>query len=312
MTTLFVGAGFSYWAANLPLANDLFDFQIDAFGVREPQKLERVMEIKSNWDKNHPDEHIEAFIHYAINQNKEIENLVKWYLVRRLSEPYLWYEKHANRWRRHVLMIDENRALDRPGVKEAKNFLNYLIRFGLKGIITTNYDLLVEYALGTKNFNYGSKGEVLTGRGPYPVSQWQNPVRLRGKIPISKVHGSISWDTEKHYTDGRRGLTGNALIVAPNPEKNRPDELISMWSLASNILRDTNQIIFFGFGFNRYDSALLDLLSENGNSISKVILIDVDPKTDIAQELWPKAIISSALPPPDGSDKLQSWLEEGI
>ena len=126
MASLFVGAGFSHWAAQLPLANNLFDFQIEAFGVREPKKLAKVQEIKNNWDKNHPDEHVEAFIHYATHKSGEIDQIVKWYLVRRLSEPYLWYEKHAGRWRRHVLMIDENRILERPGVIEARNFLTFL------------------------------------------------------------------------------------------------------------------------------------------------------------------------------------------
>jgi len=74
-------------------------------------------------------------------------------------------------------MIDENRVLERPGIKRAQNFLTWLSRFGLQGVITTNYDLIIEYALGTKGFNYGDVGEILQGRGPYPVSQWHNPVR---------------------------------------------------------------------------------------------------------------------------------------
>ncbi len=207
-------------------------------------------------------------------------------------------------------MIDENRILERPGVIEARNFLTFLINFGLQGIITTNYDLLIEYALGTKNFNYGNRGETLTGRGPYPVSQWLNPVKLTGLIPLSKVHGSISWDSNNRYTDGRRGLTGNALIVAPNPNKNLPDELIPMRELAANILKKSKNIIIFGFGFNQYDSSLLELLHENGIAISKVMLIDVVPKTDIAQELWPKADIYTTLPPPEGSKNIRLWLED--
>ena len=66
-------------------------------------------------------------------------------------------------------MIDENRASDRPGVVPVSDFLGRLGE--VTGLLTTNYDLLVEYALGTKEMNYGMQGEVLTGRGPYPVSQ---------------------------------------------------------------------------------------------------------------------------------------------
>ena len=118
------------------------------------------------------------------------------------------------------------------------------IRFSARGVaarageklLTTNYDLLVEYALGTKEMNYGMRGEVLTGRGPYPVSQWANPVTLTGSVSVAKMHGSVSWDENARYTDGRRGLTGDALIIAPTPEKSMPDSLRDVWDLAARIL----------------------------------------------------------------------------
>ena len=94
----------------------------------------------------------------------------------------------------------------------------------------------MEYALGTKKMNYGVRGEVLTGRGAYPVSQWANPVTLVGSVSVAKMHGSVSWDENARYTDGRRGLTGEALIVAPTPEKGAPDSLRDVWDLAARIL----------------------------------------------------------------------------
>ncbi len=42
MLALLLGAGFSKWAACLPLASQLFDFSIDPFGIREERKLQRV------------------------------------------------------------------------------------------------------------------------------------------------------------------------------------------------------------------------------------------------------------------------------
>ncbi len=83
-----------------------------------------------------------------------------------------------------------------------------------------------------------------------------------------------------------------------------------MRELAANILKKSKNIIIFGFGFNQYDSSLLELLHENGIAISKVMLIDVVPKTDIAQELWPKADIYTTLPPPEGSKNIRLWLED--
>ena len=81
-------------------------------------------------------------------------------------------------------MIDENRASDRPGVVPVSNFLGRLGE--VTGLLTTNYDLLVEYALGTKEMNYGMRGEVLTGRGPYPVSQWPTPSLLPAAFQLPR------------------------------------------------------------------------------------------------------------------------------
>src|SRR5215210_3488374 len=90
----------------------------------------------------------------------------------------------------------------------SRGIVTFLLGVGpdVSGVLTTNYDLLVEYAFGTKLFNYGHRGEVLLGPGSYPVSQWRNPVTLTGPISIAKMHGSISWDERGRYTDGRRGL----------------------------------------------------------------------------------------------------------
>jgi len=34
-----LGAGFSKWSANLPIARELFDLDIDPFGIREERLL---------------------------------------------------------------------------------------------------------------------------------------------------------------------------------------------------------------------------------------------------------------------------------
>ena len=143
-------------------------------------------------------------------------------------------------------MIDENRKFDRPGVVPARDFL---VRLGIvTGLLTTNYDLLVEYALGTKKMNYGEHGEVLTGRGSYPSSQWSNPVTLVGSVSVAKMHGSVSWDENARYTDGRRGLTGEVLIVAPTAEKSVPNSLRRAWDLSAHILGRSDRLVVFGFG----------------------------------------------------------------
>lgn len=307
MLTLYLGAGFSKWAAGLPIASQFFDFAVTPFGVREQAKLQLVTKLKGNWDKEHPNDLSEKFIADALSFSTKDKQAVLWYIVRRLSDPFIWTEFHSQRWRRHVLMIDENRKYEIDGVIQAQGFLGRFLGPQLSGITTTNYDLLIEYALGTRGFHYGLRGQQLTGRGAYPVSQWKNPVILKGSIPLAKIHGSISWDEDSYYTDGRRGLTGNALIVAPTPEKQPPKKLKHPWDLSAKMLSKTRRLVVFGFSFNSYDKAVLELLKNAGRSIESVILIDIAPNLDAAKSLWPDAMISSASPPPRGSAEINKW-----
>jgi hypothetical protein len=311
MFTLLAGAGFSRWAAGLPVARELFDFAIKPFGVREEAHLRRVQGLKKAWDRKNPQGLAEEFVGYALAAGGATSVTVRWYVVRRLSEPYIWQEWHAQRLRRHVLMIDEDRRQERPGVRQVNSFVRQLGP-GLRGVITTNYDLLIEYALGSGAFNYGIIGERLQGRGPYPVSQWNNPVTLRGALPLAKMHGSISWDENGRYTDGRRGLSGEALIVAPGPAKKPPRSLRREWALSGKILRSCGSLVVFGFAFNPYDHAILDHLKSQGAQISDVLLIDIAPNLEVAAGLWPRARVHSAAPPPKGDAEIQEWLKDTV
>lgn len=308
MHSLLLGAGFSRWAAGLPIASDLFDFALQPFGPREEKRLEHVRVLKAQWDLLNPTGLAEQFIGTVLETGQERDReAILWYVVRRLSDPYIWQEGHAQRMRRHVLMIDENRKWERPGVGQAADFLHQCAG-RLTGVITLNYDLLVEYALGTKGFNYGTFGEILQGRGAYPVSQWKKPVSLAGYIPLAKLHGSISWDTTGRYTDGRRGLTGKALIIAPNRGKSPPAPLRDVWHLASSILEGSSSLLVFGFGFNTYDQAVLDLLRNAGGSLKRVGIVDIVDREDAARDLWPGADIESLQPPPIGTGGIRNWL----
>ena len=304
--SVLLGAGFSKWAAGLPVATELFDFVVEPFGTRETNRLAEIRSVKSLWDAENADRSAEEFIAFALAAQPKLRRAVLWYIVRRLCDPYIWTEWHSRRRRRHVLMIDENRKFDRPGVVPARDFL---VRLGMvTGLLTTNYDLLVEYALGTKRMNYGVRGKVLTGRGPYPVSQWTNPVTLVGSVSVAKMHGSVSWDENARYTDGRRGLTGEALIVAPTPEKSVPNSLRKVWDLAAHILGRSDRLVVFGFAFNPYDEALLEHFAEHGRSLRHVAVIDIRPDLERVARVWPRATAVALKPPPAGLTNLNRWL----
>ena len=112
MLTIFLGAGFSKWAAGLPVASQLFDFNIKTWGSHESKKLQIVKTLKHGWDKSHMDGLSEQFIADALNFQEKDKQLIFWYIVRRLSEPFIWKEYHAQKWRRHVLSYLRNS----PGV----------------------------------------------------------------------------------------------------------------------------------------------------------------------------------------------------
>lgn len=227
---LVAGAGLSKWAADLPLVHQLFDFGFQPFGVRESNRLDRVRAFKDAWDVAHPKGHTEEFIADVLGRGGPSSTDIVWYIARRLADPYIWQEWHTGRTRRHVLSIDENRKNARPGVGTIRAFVERLTSSGLSAVLTTNYDMLFEYALGTRRFNYGAVGERLSGRGPYPLSTYLHPVDLRGRLSLLKLHGSLSWRADGRFTDGRGALTGNALIVPPVHEKSMPPLLRDIWS----------------------------------------------------------------------------------
>lgn len=135
-------------------------------------------------------------------------------------------------------------------------------------------------------------GEPLYGRGKNAWFPWQGlPVHTNGHIPLAKLHGSLSWDSERKYTDGRAGVRGTALIVPPSPEKRPPNELSHVWELGAKILEACRRLVVFGFAFNPYDTALLEFLKQNGRRLQSVLVVDIVPQLARARSLWPKAKI---------------------
>ncbi len=305
-TALILGAGFSKWAAGLPVAEGLFDFRITPLNIGEQRRLARLSGEKERWDEANPGGMAEEFVAQMIRTTDRTRRALLWYLTRRLSEPFIGTMLGG----RQTLMIDDARSGKLRGVQRIQRFLRNVAQAPLSGVVTSNYDLLIEYALGTSAFNYGAKGEVLYGRGKNPTFPWQGAwPMLRGDLPLAKIHGSISWSDNTRYTDGRCGLRGDALIVPPHAGKQRPPVLQATWKLAESILRASFKALVFGFGFNPYDAPLLTLLARGGKQLKAVLLIDVAPKADAARRLWPTAEISTCNPPPGGNGLVRAWIK---
>lgn len=308
-TAVFLGAGFSYWAANLPLASSLFDFDIDTARLSNADagKLLKAEEDWKLWCVGNPDSSAEQFIAWA--QSRRCGKRINWYVSRRLSEPFITriYGNYA------TLMIDDRRAREHGGVVKAKTLLQAFPQHALSGVVTSNYDMLVEFALGTSGFNYGMDREALQGRGHNPQFPWQHtPVFASGPVPLAKLHGSLSWDRNSKYTDGKPGRSGNALLVPPVPEKTAPPDLRQTWALARKILKQADQMVVFGFAFNPYDQALLELIRQASGHVQRVLLMDPYPRIDMAKDTWPRAQVSTASTVPLFLKDLKRWLGPGV
>ena len=295
MKAILLGAGFSRWAANLPTADKLFDMQIQVRHRSESRKLELLRKTFDSWYQKEPQQQAEQFVVWCHKKSGVIWKRLVWYVTRRLSEPFF----DGRAIGRQTYMIDDSKSSFLPGVVNARRYLNSIPQQRLSGILTTNYDLLIEHALTTKRFHYGRSGERLLGRGKNLFFPWQGAhPELTGRLPLAKLHGSLSWDREYRYTDGRAGIMGNALIVPPLPEKKPPSELVDVWRLAEQILSQSESLTVFGFAFNKYDVAILNLLRRCGKQLRRVEVIDVDAtKGSLAKSIWPLAEVITRRPP---------------
>lgn len=150
---LFLGAGFSKWAANLPLVYELFDFDISEIRSRDKVWIDKLEIEKKLWDIQNPQGNSESFIQYVLQKKGiRLNKYLSKYLSRRLSEPFLC-ETYGGI---QTYMFNDSKLNSLESIIKVRHFFD-TIAGNIVGIVSVNYDLIVEYALGTKKFNYGKK-----------------------------------------------------------------------------------------------------------------------------------------------------------
>src|SRR5690554_3852198 len=142
---LFLGAGFSKWAANLPLVTELFDFDISYIRKNDEFWISKLKSVKSEWDERNIGFSNELFVQHVLDsKGVRLKQYLSKYLTRRLSEPFLCKTLTGIQ----TFMYNDRRAKELESTSKIQNFLSKY-QNKIKGIVSLNYDLVVEYALGT-------------------------------------------------------------------------------------------------------------------------------------------------------------------
>jgi hypothetical protein len=165
-------------------------------------------------------------------------------------------------------------------------FASVMAAGDLAGVISLNYDLLVEKVLWPSPlpplpcFHYGGlpMPQVCTGRSssPFPRDRAREPLELTGPVPVWKPHGSLNWHrrwanwdrTSAHvtiYPDLRAAFRsrGEAAIIPPvMVEDTGPGWLSQIWEGSADLLGSVDEWWVAGYSLPDADVALNAMLAD--------------------------------------------------
>jgi hypothetical protein len=163
--------------------------------------------------------------------------------------------------------------------------INVLETTTLTGIVTTNYDVVIEKILGPRRrgrlggFNYGRVGEQLQGRHFTSSRGSYAHVTVTGSVPIAKIHGSLSWEFSRsgdlvHYVDCRpsRGRRYRVAVFPPGERGGNP--FSSQVDLARQILASANVWIVIGYSFPPGDDDVNELIARSASHLELICVCD--------------------------------------
>jgi hypothetical protein len=314
MITVFAGAGFSR-LAGVPLASQLFDSEPEVDRISRQRLVERVVQRWLDWQatENGTPEQYLAFLEKQTS--REWLDAV-WFVSLRIA---------LEMGRVEVVGMQPTvtrHNIDRTtGVAAHEQFWHTLFRMADDvTVITTNYDILCERGLRIKprprirlpGFNYGSGREILAGGG-YPSYSHIVKVACEGRVPVYKLHGSVSWSVKDgtliKYHDCRPAIRGDAAIIAPVTNKAIPAVFKSIWQSAGLALRTTSTLLVVGYSLPEYDVAVRDLLKHNLGPHAQVHVFDPQPTIAERYKVLLPGIVVTAQPGfPEGIEHLARLL----
>lgn len=297
--TYIVGAGFSRYA-NLPLMNDFYFHSKDLFSklVNDSDKksFQKVFDYFEEFSKV---KHIMGADFYNIEDLLSIIEMDSFVNGRKgIYKDYLTYLKKVIELSTPTEETQEgNYQIDKSTDTEIYSDFVKLV-YGIKtfhqssddyyervknndnGIISLNYDLLLEKALNSLNkynirrlgpsyisfdFSYGLEDKF--------ISYLHTDKPRFNKLKLAKIHGSINFT--------RNNLP---IIVPPTWNKTSNKELHGVWKFANDLLSESNQIVFIGYSLpltDLYVKYLLICGIKNCYNLKKIIVVCPDEKDEI-------------------------------
>jgi hypothetical protein len=282
MISFLLGAGISC-IAGVPLASELFSEEPIVDRVTRANLVSRVLHSWNSWhDKTNgfPEE----YIAYLKSNNLPGYRDALWYVGLLIT---LSLADIRNVGGRPEIIRDQvTRTTGNPFIESF--WTEVFSKTTDVAIVTTNYDIITERGIRTEphpkvyrpGFNYGF-GTVELHGGGYPTFSHLRSNFACGKIPLLKLHGSVSWSVENGsivpYVDCRPAIRGDAAIVAPAEEKEIPDYLLPIWKKASEFLSNSETWIIIGYSLPEYDLQIRDLLKSSAQTSLNIHIFDPNP-----------------------------------
>lgn len=320
-----IGAGYSV-AAGFPATNELLDMDMDVYSRISYSRIQKVRIDFEIWREKNPTKTVEEYLRelyeYPIISSRPPFSYAVSAIAHSLGTP-------RDATRSHHSPRYTNRVTSPSGVQLHERFWKLIFStFSDVGIVTTNYDLLIERALRHQTmkrrfgvgFHYGGikNPQFLIGQSlPFTVHDQKRYVELTGKTPVCKLHGSLNWSKTKYglvlYQDLRPAFKsdGSAAIAPPMIGKKIDEWLNPIWREAESILRRSEIWIVCGYSLPKYDVMVQEMLTRAASGAAKRLFI-LDPESEHLRsrytELLTDGTVICLAGLPEGIDQLDRFL----
>lgn len=274
---LFLGAGFSKpWG--LPLTSELMhSHDVKRYEFPGMWQRKTIKQIQALWIER-ADEHRSSVDQFGKSlRGTDLFTPFARYVALRLSSK-LWHVGTSKQTEWGTGDHIRKQSILSPAYAELVHILR---KVNLVGIVTTNYDIVLEKILGPYSsgrlggFNYGTVGESLVGRHNLSSRWTYGPVQITGRIPIAKIHGSLNWAFSEdggliRYVDCRPSRGRRYKVALFPPGGAQSDPFRSVREFAQSILSRAKIWIVIGYSFPDDDEDVRDLLRRSASQLSLV------------------------------------------